>query len=167
MAPSRLGNEPVIVDARDTQNSSMASYNITPPMPFSLSQTSQMATSQPGVMYSSAGSLDGANVDLSSAQLYSSGLNRPPGHITLTPRLFATVPYLGRGTVDTDVEQMLRCGQAQTSRPSIALLSEKNFTKYYQTPLLPELQQRFTDTSRYIEQDANPDWVRGGINAHD
>jgi hypothetical protein len=62
---------------------------------------------------------------------------------------------------------MLRCGQAQTSRPSIALLSEKNFTKYYQTPLLPELQQRFTDTSRYIEQDANPDWVRGGINAHD
>jgi hypothetical protein len=170
MAPARLGNDESVVDARDTQNTQMANYIITPPNQFNINRTTQIATSQPGVMFSSGAlqsSPDGANIDLSSAQLYASGLNRPPGHINLTPRIFATVPYLGRGTVDTDVEQVLRCGQSQTSRPSVVLISEKNFSKYSQMPLLPELQQRFADSSNYIEQDANPDWVRGGINAHD
>ena len=167
MAPARIGNDQLIVDTKDIQNADMASYQITPPTAYNLNETSLLATSQPGLIYSSGagGSAPyGSNIDLSSA-VRGHGLDRPPGHISLTPRMFATVPYLGRGTVDTDAEQLLRTGQSQSSRPSVALLTEKNFSRYSQMPLLPEAKQRFADTSRYIEQDADSNWVRGGYNA--
>jgi hypothetical protein len=80
----------------------------------------------------------------------------------LFQRPFATVPFLGRGSVNPVMEAQIQQGEQLVNKRSVNNLSEKSYIKYHQTPLLPAVKDRIDNSSK-IESDASQGWIRGGV----
>ena len=105
---------------------------------------SALATTQPGVNYkggfqSGAG---GCNIDQNSQLLIGSIQTHPKCRIDLFQRPFATVPYLGRGSVDPTIESEIQQGEAITNKRSVTKLGEKSYIDYTNTPLMSDRKER-------------------------
>jgi len=124
-----------------------------------------LATSQPGIMYNGGynSGAGGCNIDANSKLLIGSIQTHPRCHIDLFQRPFATVPYLGRGSVNPIIESQIQQGEQIVNKRSVNNLSEKGYIKYHQTPLLPAIQAKFDNSSTKIENDASDGWIRGGV----
>jgi hypothetical protein len=124
-----------------------------------------LATTQPGIMYNggyNSGS-GGCNIDESSKLQIGTIQTHPKSRIDLFQRPFATVPFLGRGSVNPVIESQIQQGELIVNKRSVNNLSEKSYIKYHQTPLLPAVQQKMNDTTNKIESDASEGWIRGGV----
>ena len=123
----------------------------------------QLATTQPGIMYNGGynSGAGGCNIDTSSMLQIGTIQTNTRCRIDLFQRPFATVPFLGRGSVNPVMESQIQQGEQLVNKRSVNNLSEKSYIKYHQTPLLPAVKQRM-DTSK-IENDASSGWIRGGV----
>jgi hypothetical protein len=124
-----------------------------------------LATTQPGIMYNggyNSGS-GGCNIDDSSKLQIGTIQTHPKSRIDLFQRPFATVPFLGRGSVNPVIESQIQQGELIVNKRSVNNLSEKSYIKYHQTPLLPAVQEKMNDTTNKIESDASEGWIRGGV----
>ena len=164
-SPSRIGLDDCNKSQTDIQN--VASCNYTTQNYFAsdctMKNAKSLATSQPGIMYNggyNSGS-GGCNIDDSSKLQIGSIQTHPRCHIDLFQRPFATVPYLGRGSVNPIMESQIQQGEQIVNKKSTSNLSEKSYIKYHQTPLLPAVQEKIKNSS--IESDASQGWIRGGV----
>jgi hypothetical protein len=107
--------------------------------------------------------IGGCNVDESSELLIGSIQTHPKSRIDLFGRTFATVPYLGRGSVEPILESQILQGESVTNKKTITRLPEKNYMRYHTTPLIPEVKKNIQNTDLMIEGDAAEGWIRGGI----
>lgn len=164
-SPSRIGLDQCNKSQTDMQN--VASCNYTTQNYFSsdcsLKKQILLATSQPGIMYNGGynSSSCGSNIDDSSKLQIGTIQTHPRSHIDLFQRPFATVPYLGRGSVNPIMESQIQQGEQMVNKRSINNLSEKSYIKYHQTPLLPSVQEKIKNST--IESDASQGWIRGGV----
>jgi hypothetical protein len=128
-----------------------------------------LATTQPCINYTGGhgSGAGGCNIDKSSQLLIGSIQTNPRCRIDLFQRPFATVPYLGRGSVDPVMEAQIQQGEMITNKRSIVGLSEKCYMGYSNTPLQPQIEEQFTNSSNYIESDASSGWIRGGLPSRD
>ena len=162
---SRIGLDDCNKSQTDIQN--VASCNYTTQNYFasdcSMKNPINLATSQPGIMYNGGynSGAGGCNIDDSSKLQIGSIQTHPRCHIDLFQRPFATVPYLGRGSVNPIMESQIQQGEQIVNKKSTSNLSEKSFIKYHQTPLLPAVQEKIKNSS--IESDASQGWIRGGV----
>jgi len=124
-----------------------------------------LATTQPGIMFNGGYNTGagGCNIDNSSKLLIGSIQTHPRCHIDLFQRPFATVPFLGRGSVNPIIESQIQQGEQIVNKRSINQLSEKCYIKYHQTPLLPVIQEKINNPTYKIETDAKDGWIRGGV----
>jgi hypothetical protein len=124
-----------------------------------------LATSQPGIMYNGGynSGAGGCNINDSSKLQIGTIQTHPRCRIDLFQRPFATVPYLGRGSVNPVVEAQIQQGEQIVNKRSVNNLSERSYIKYHQTPLLPAVKARFDDSANKIETDASQGWIRGGV----
>lgn len=164
---SRIGLDCCNISQTDIQN--VVACNYTTQNYFasdcSMKNPIALATTQPGIMFkggynSGAG---GCNIDNSSKLLIGSIQTHPRCHIDLFQRPFATVPFLGRGSVNPIIESQILQGEQIVNKRSVNHLSEKSYIKYHQTPLLPVIQEKINNPSNKIEQDASEGWIRGGV----
>ena len=164
---SRIGNDDCCISQTDIQN--VASCNYSTQNYFStdcsMKNPIELATSQPGVMYNGGynSGAGGCNIDDSSKLLIGTIQTHPKSNINLFHRPFATVPYLGRGSVNPVMESQIQQGEQIVNKRSVNTLSEKSYIKYHQTPLLPAVQEKFNNSSTKIESDASDGWIRGGV----
>jgi hypothetical protein len=164
---SRIGNDHCYIDQFTIQN--IASCNYTLENFFandcSMKKPIALATSQPCVFYNGPSSVGsgGCMVDESSKLLIGSIQTHPRCRIDLFQRPFATVPYLGRGSVDPVLEAQIQQGDYLTNKKSVNKSSEKSYIKYQNTPLLPSVKERITNPSYCVEGVASDGWIRGGI----
>ena len=164
-SPSRIGLDQCNKSQTDIQN--VASCNYTTQNYFAsdctMKNAKSLATSQPGIMYNGGynSGAGGCNIDDSSKLQIGSIQTHPRCHIDLFQRPFATVPYLGRGSVNPIMESQIQQGEQIVNKKSTSNLSEKSFIKYHQTPLLPAVQEKIKNSS--IESDASQGWIRGGV----
>ena len=162
---SRLGLDQCNKSQTDIQN--VASCNYSTQNYFAsdctMKNAKSLATSQPGIMYNGGynSGAGGCNIDDSSKLQIGSIQTHPRCHIDLFQRPFATVPYLGRGSVNPIMESQIQQGEQIVNKKSTSNLSEKSFIKYHQTPLLPAVQEKIKNSS--IESDASQGWIRGGV----
>jgi hypothetical protein len=162
---SRIGLDDCCKSQTDIQN--VASCNYTTQNYFASDCTMKnaklLATSQPGIMYNGGynSGAGGCNIDDSSKLQIGSIQTHPRCHIDLFQRPFATVPYLGRGSVNPIMESQIQQGEQIVNKKSTSNLSEKSYIKYHQTPLLPAVQEKIKNSS--IESDASQGWIRGGV----
>jgi hypothetical protein len=165
---SRIGIDACNVDQRSLQNTQMNNYNL---QNFFLQDCGmkkpiEFATNQPAVNFK-GGHLGagGCNVDDSSDLLYGSMQTHPKTKLDLLQRPFMTVPYLGRGSVNSVEESQLQQGERETNRRSANKLSEYSYATHTQTPLIHSISSRVTDPAHSIEEVALDGWVRGGIDS--
>jgi hypothetical protein len=121
-----------------------------------------LATSQPCINYSGS-DMCGINIDTSSQLLIGGIQTHPKSKIDLFGRPFATVPFLGRGSVDPILESQIQQGEGITNKRSVTRLMEKSYMKYHTTPLIPEVKQNIQNPSLMIEGMASEGWIRGGL----
>jgi hypothetical protein len=166
---SRIGNDACYQDQTTIQNVNFCNYTLQNYFAKDcyMSNTIHMATSQPCVNYSGVSSVgqSGCLVDQNSKLLFGDSLqtSNPKSKIDLTPRPYITVPFLGRGSVDPILESQLVQGEYLTNRRSLNKLSEQNYAKYLNTPLIPSVKNRVANASFCIEGDASEGWIRGGL----
>jgi len=164
---SRIGLDQCCVSQTDLQNVSSCNYMTQNyfASDCSMKNPISLATTQPGIMYNGGYNVGagGCNIDESSKLLIGTIQTHPKCHIDLFQRPFATVPYLGRGSVNPIIESQIQQGEQIVNKRSINNLSEKSYIKYHQTPLLPAIQESMNNSSNKIETDASQGWIRGGV----
>lgn len=164
---SRIGNDSCVSDQNTIQNMGSCNYMLQNYFAndCSMKKPIELATSQPCISYKGGYSIGagGCNVNQSSDLLIGTIQTHPKCRIDLFHRPFATVPYLGRGSVDPIVEAQLQQGESITNKRSIVRLGEKSYMNYQTTPLLSEVQDRVTNPAYCVEGEASENWIRGGL----
>lgn len=164
---SRIGNDNCYIDQRSIQNSEFSNYML---QNFFASDCSMknpiaLATTQPGVFYNGGYNVGagGCNINDSSKLLIGTIQTNPRCRIDLFQRPFATVPFLGRGSVNPIVESQILQGEMNINKRSVTNLGEKSYIKYHQTPLLPSIKNKLNNPANCVEGVASEGWVRGGV----
>ena len=164
---SRIGNDSCYLDQTTIQNMGHANYMLQNffASDCSMKKPIDLATTQPGVFYNGGFSIGagGCNVDDSSRLQIGTIQTHPKCRIDLFHRPFATVPFLGRGSVNPAMESQIQQGESLVNKRSINNLSEKSYVKYSQTPLLPSVKEQMTNPANFVEGVASQGWVRGGV----
>ena len=164
---SRIGSDVCTQDQITIQNINQSNYLLQNYFAndCTMKNPIRLATSQPGVNYNGPSSVGsgGCVVDDSSKLLIGSIQTHPRCKIDLFQRPFATVPFLGRGSVDPILEAQIQQGEMITNRRSVTKLTEKSYMKYSTTPLLPNIKERMTNPAYSVEGVASEGWIRGGI----
>lgn len=77
----------------------------------------------------------------------------------LYTRPYLTVPYMGRGSGNSNVESKLKTSGFVKPGQHLAGVNIPNFF----TPLVPNLENNVQNPYNIVESSADPDWVRGGV----
>lgn len=108
---------------------------------------------------------DNANIDMDSRfrnDATQAGRQRAPLHVQARP--FATVPYMGNGRGNSDVESSLIYSEfARVERPC-GTVSETFFANQF-VPLVPHLANHIQNPANLIPEVAAAGWIRGGLPA--
>ena len=168
---SRIGNDVCNQDQNAIQNINQANYLLQNYFAgdCSMRQPISLATTQPGINYNGPSSVGsgGCVVDESSKLLIGSIQTHPRCKIDLFQRPFATVPFLGRGSVDPILESQIQQGDMGTNKRSVNKIAEKSYIKYQNTPLIPDIKNRITNPEYCVEGVASEGWIRGGVPSRD
>mgnify|MGYP003976089791 CR=1 FL=1 len=161
-------NDECATTAREMQNNSFGSYMTTNFFESSkcMKNPINFATSQPAVFYN-GGHEGSCDVDVNS-QLKLGGIQtHPKCKISLLQRPFATVPYLGKGPHNPELEAELQQGKFISERKSVSTVSDKNTLEYQYTPQVPSLSASIQNPSNLVEEVAAEGWIRGGVPTKD
>lgn len=126
------------------------------------------ATMQPSVSFNSVNGgsgVGGGVVEYESLLLNKSEQDRPLEKVQLMQRLFSTVPYLGRGAGNTDVESQLQQGEIIDHKKSTSTIMEKSFMPYSLHMTDYNMNEHVQNPAYTVEEVAMNGWVRGGSNA--
>lgn len=164
---SRIGDDVCYQDQETVQNIQACNYTLQNYFAddCTMRKPIDLATTQPGIMYNGPSSVGsgGCVVDASSKLLLGGLVTHPRCKIDLFQRPFATVPYLGRGSVDSILESQIQQGELLTNKRSVTRLPEKSYLKYTSTPLLSDIKDRVTNPAYCVEGVASEGWIRGGV----
>jgi hypothetical protein len=82
----------------------------------------------------------------------------------LFTRPFLTVPYMGRGAGNMDLESQINPGDMTRVKRSVNTLSGVTIPHYF-TPLVPHLQFNVQNPEHIVQESVDAAWVRGGTNS--
>ena len=124
------------------------------------------ALKQPNIFINGGPGNIGCDVDKFSALRNGIVSTNVPCKLSLQERMFATVPYLGKGKFHPEIESELIHGDLLDRSKSSNTVSDKHFSTQY-TPLIPEIEKTISNPANLIEQQADKNWIRGGIDTRD
>lgn len=162
---ARIGYDGCDASEQNMQSVSAANYmlqNFRPQCP--MTSAIEFATSQPNVNFGGSHQLGigGCNVEANS-KLMLTGTTKPACKLNLWERPFRTVPFLGRGKGDAELEANLQQGELAGGRKSVSQLSEVSYDSYRRVPLVPSLQDTISNPQNLVEGVAADGWIRGGL----
>lgn len=111
--------------------------------------------------------LNGNIIDNNSELTLNTKQNRPLEKLQLNPRPFATIPYLGRGSVDPVLETQLIQGENSNEKKSISTIMEQSFSDLSTQPVTDKMKDRVTSAKFNVEEAALDGWVRGGVSTRE
>jgi hypothetical protein len=122
------------------------------------------ATQNRGLLVKDGFGINKCTVDGDSRLRIGNVESRPKPCQQLFTRPYATVPYMGRGSGNSEVESFLRSAKQTHQQGSVSLL--ENQVKTYNnniTPLVSNLEQQIQNPMNLVEEVNDPKWVRGGV----
>lgn len=161
----RLGNDPVDKTQKTIQNTRYLNSVLSHYGGEKSDAYINFATKYPGMMASgnvSGLGLGASAVDAETNLLWKSDPQRPYEKLQLHERPFLTIPYLGRGSVDPNLESQLMQGETVRGKKSVSTVMEQNFSPLDTYPLDSEKRAKAGNT---IEELALDGWSRGGKSA--
>ena len=167
----RIGLDKCSLSETEKQNVKNADYTLTNHFSADCSMTKPMdlALSQPSMFYKGSHQvgMGGCNIEQNSSLLLGSQLTHGSEKITLNERQFKTVPYLGKGRGDVDLESQLTQGESLINKKSVNPSSEVSYITYKNYPLIPSVADSIANPSAQIEDNADANWIRGGLPSRD
>jgi len=165
---SRIGNDSCCVDQNTIQSLEACNYTLENyfTADCSMKNPISLATSQPCVNYKGGYNVavGGCNINDNSKLLIGTIQTHPKCRLDLFHRPFATVPYLGRGSVDPVMESQIQQGDYGTNKKSVSNLGEFSYyNQYVNVPLVPNVKSKMNNPSYCVEGVASEGWVRGGV----
>ena len=124
-----------------------------------------LATSQPGVFYKGGKQVASGRCNIDSSTELEMGITQMDhrSRLDMFHRPFATIPYLGRGSVNPVMESQILQVELLTNKRSITNLSEKSYINYHHTHMIESMKVRVSNPANYVEGAASNGWVRGGV----
>lgn len=122
----------------------------------------QFATSYPTMNFSgtvNGNGLNGQVIDYDSLLNIQAEQARPLEKLSLNARPFVSIPYLGRGTCNPDLESQLLQGESVFEKKGVSTIMDKSFMDY---TLYPVDDQMRNTAAHMVEDSALNGWVRGG-----
>jgi|UniRef100_A0A6C0ISK6 hypothetical protein len=165
---SRIGSDMTDQTQRNVHNTRFANHTLS--NYFSKDTSNQhvnFAVQQPTMNFngvSHGSGLTGSIVDHESKLRIKDVNVTPAEKVQLFARPFATVPYLGRGSVDPQVESQLMQGEFVTDKKSTSTIMDKSFNDHSLHILTNDMENHVTNASENVEEAALEGWVRGGAN---
>jgi len=163
----RIGSDTTDNTQRNISNSKYSSYMLEDYYGNNLRDTHvKFATSNPTVNFRGSGGgagIPGRVIEQDSELIIKNNQERNLERLQLLQRPYSTVPYLGRGSVNPDIESMLLQGSQVHDVKSLSTIMDKSFMDYSTTPLMYEVKDRVTNPMFSVEEVASSDWVRGGV----
>lgn len=77
-------------------------------------------------------------------------------------RPFLSVPYMGGGRGNADVETLLLHAEQVRQGKECGTVTEQQFDGVF-TPMIPNLKENIQKANNLITEDASPGWIRGGL----
>jgi hypothetical protein len=77
-------------------------------------------------------------------------------------RPFLSVPYMGGGRGNPDVESLLLHSEQVREGKECGTITEMGFDGVF-TPMIPNLKDNIQNSNNLITEDASPGWIRGGL----
>jgi len=119
--------------------------------------------SEQQLMYPREGyGLNNAKVDSDSMLRNEASFKSNRCQIRAQARPFLTVPFMGGGRGNPDVESNLIHGEQVKNLKECATITETEFTGQW-TPLVPSLAENIQKSKNLIPEDASAGWMRAGI----
>ena len=126
----RIGMDATDKTQQTLYNTRMANYTVSNFFAEAKSDSHvNFATMQPTVNFNGSG-VGGAVVDFESLLKLQNEQERPLDKVQLMQRPFATVPYLGRGAGNPDVESQLLQGELVHGKKTVSTVTEQSFMNY-------------------------------------
>jgi hypothetical protein len=152
---SRIGFDPTDTSRQNLDSTQAANYMLSNFFENDKTSTT-FALSQPNVFFTTPWNSNAVDVD---SFLKNKTINSSEGGDDPIQRPFLTIPFIGRGSVDVNVESAMRTGESMTMKKSLKTVSETNYMDLTQFPLMEEWQRRNT-----VEEDKFSDGSRAGTN---
>ena len=125
-----LANDPEDTSQKTVYNTRFSNYMLANYFNSDQQAPVLFSTQQLAVSFNGMG-LPAHSVDVDSALTFRNQTKeRPWEKLESQPRTFASVPYLGRGSADPTLENMLRAGEFTIDRKSISTVSETSYMGY-------------------------------------
>lgn len=144
----RLGNDSEDTTQKTVYNKRFSNYMLANYFSDNQQKPVEFSTQQPALTIDGTWQgpgLPAKSVDVDSALTFRSQTKeRPWEKLEIYPRIFATVPYLGRGSADPTLENMIRGGECTIDRKSVSNISEASYMGHSIYPgdeLKPEPQE--------------------------
>jgi hypothetical protein len=167
---ARIGNDNCDTTEKNLQNTHQSAWSLTNyfAQDCTMKQGIDFALTAPAINYTGSHQVGvgGCNIDINSGLKYDP-ISRPPCRISLFQRPFATVPYLGRGSVDPIMEAAIMQGDQISNRKTTTSYSEKSYLNHQYTPMIPSLANNINNPANLVEGVAVNGWVRGGASSRD
>lgn len=162
----RIGLDNVSNTQNEVQNVKYNNYMMTNYFSESLTNdTVTFASQQPtmnlfGLTHGSG--LNGVIVDAETDLTLGADQERALEKLQLMQRPFPTIPYLGKGSVNPDLESQLLQGESVFEKKGVATIMTQSFMPYIANP-----NSCSADSSFEVEEVALDGWVRGGISTRE
>lgn len=135
---ARIGYDQVSNTQKEMQNTRFMNHMLAGYFSESLTNdTVQFASQQPTMsLYGLANGvgLNGVIVDADSALTIGAEQERPLEKLQLMQRPFVTIPYLGKGSVNPDLESQLLQGESIFEKKGVATVMTQSFMPYIANP---------------------------------
>jgi hypothetical protein len=163
----RIGLDQVDNTQRNLQNTRFATHMLSNYFSETIPKNDiAFASNQPTMVLNGVANGQGLNgniIDYDSLLTIRTDQERPLDKLQLNPRPFVTVPYLGRGSCNPDLESQLLQGESVFEKKGVSTIMDKSFMKY---TMYPDMQGSAIH-SNMVEESALDGWVRGGIPTRD
>lgn len=156
----RLGSDPEDSSQKTIYNTRFSNYMLANYFSSDQSAPVLFSTQQPALTIQQSAGLPMQSIDVDSSLTFRSQTKeRPWEKMEIYPRIFNTVPYLGRGSADPTLESIIRTGECTIDRKSVSNVSEVSYQGYKLYP--------GGDLEREPQEDAALGFGWGGIDSRD
>jgi hypothetical protein len=168
---NRIGSDSTDNTQINVQNTKFANYMLSSYFSESLTDdtinfVSQQPTMNINGLATGGKGLNGHIIDDDSNLIINIGQERPLEKLQLMPRPFLTVPYLGKGSADPNLESQLLQGENIYEKKSVSTIMDKSFMPYM-TLYPTQNQEDINNPKHKIEESALDGWVRGGASTRE
>jgi len=162
---TRVRDDPANQAVQNTERVAPGAYKVTNLVP-EVRETMAMAYQQPVVPPASAShGWSSAAIDVDSVlRNHAMQTNSPhcPVRGRVQPRPFATVPFMGRGRGDAELESRLQMSTMVRQGKDCGTVSDTFYENQF-TPLIPYLAANVQNPVHLVPEVASKGWVRSGV----